>query len=43
VRKWGKDNNCNGMEGIGRFGFWKWLKQDKYAFRKAYCVYEKEL
>tara|TARA_R110002020_G_scaffold4496_2_gene19569 strand:+ start:2262 stop:2735 length:474 start_codon:yes stop_codon:yes gene_type:complete len=41
VRKWGKDNKCDGMEGIGRFGFWKWLKKDEYAFKKAYCVYER--
>ena len=36
---WAKDNNCEGIECTGRFGFWKWL--GKSGWDKAYTVFEK--
>ena len=26
LKKYAKDNNCNGLEGVGRDGFWHWIK-----------------
>ena len=40
-KQFGRDNGCQGIEGTGRPGFWKWLGQD--GFDKSYVVYEKEL
>tara|TARA_R110000824_G_scaffold21054_3_gene78773 strand:+ start:2386 stop:2898 length:513 start_codon:yes stop_codon:yes gene_type:complete len=36
---WAKDNECDGIEGTARHGFWKWLEQD--GFKRSYTVYEK--
>ena len=30
LEKWAKDNECNGMEGVGRKGFWHWVKSRKW-------------
>ena len=38
---WAKDNECDGIEGTARHGFWKWLEQD--GFSRSYTVYEKEV
>ena len=38
---WAKDNECDGIEGTARHGFWKWLEQD--GFERSYTVYEKEV
>ena len=27
--KWAKDNKCDGIEALGRPGFWNWIKKEK--------------
>tara|TARA_Y100000004_G_C8850706_1_gene384594 strand:- start:421 stop:888 length:468 start_codon:yes stop_codon:yes gene_type:complete len=27
--KWAKDNKCDGIEALGRAGFWNWIKDEK--------------
>ena len=27
--KWAKDNKCDGIEALGRAGFWNWIKKEK--------------
>ena len=39
ISRYGKDLGCDGIEGVARFGFWKWLKQD--GFEKTSAFYEK--
>lgn len=39
--EWGRDNDCDGIEGTARMGFWKWLEQDDWE--RSYVVYEKRL
>ena len=39
ISRYGKDMGCDGIEGVARFGFWKWLKQD--GFEKTSAFYEK--
>jgi hypothetical protein len=34
-----KDADCDGLEGVARFGFWKWLEAD--GFEKSSAFYEK--
>ena len=41
MNSWAKDNECDGIEGTGRHGFWKWLEQD--GFIRSYTIYEKEV
>ena len=38
---WAKDNQCDGIEGTARHGFWKWLEQD--GFVRSYTTYEKNV
>ena len=30
MEKWAKDNKCNGLEGVGRQGFWNWIKDKNW-------------
>ena len=39
ITRYGKDMGCDGIEGVARFGFWKWLKDD--GFEKSSAFYEK--
>ena len=39
--KWAKDNQCSGIEGIGREGFWNWIKQ-KENWKKTAIFFEYE-
>jgi hypothetical protein len=41
LTRYAKDAGCDGIEGIARFGFWKWLKDD--GFNKTSAFYEKEI
>ena len=36
-----REAGCDGIEGIARFGFWEWLKDD--GFRRTSAFYEKNL
>ena len=27
--RWAKDNKCDGVEALGRAGFWNWIKKEK--------------
>ncbi len=36
LEKWAKDNKCNGIEGVGRSGFWNWIKDKKWD-KTAVC------
>lgn len=36
-----REAGCDGIEGIARFGFWEWLKDD--GFRRTSAFYEKEI
>lgn len=39
ISHFGKEMDCDGIEGTARFGFWKFLKQD--GFEKCAAFYEK--
>lgn len=39
ITRFAKDNDCDGLEGVARFGFWKYLKQN--GFEKSSAFYEK--
>ena len=39
LTRYGKDMDCDGIEGTARFGFWKFLQQD--GFEKSAACYEK--
>lgn len=39
ISNFGKEMDCDGIEGTARFGFWKFLKQD--GFEKCAAFYEK--
>ena len=39
ISLFGKETDCDGIEGTARFGFWKFLKQD--GFEKCAAFYEK--
>ena len=41
ITRYAKDMDCDGIEGVGRFGFWKWLEQDEFS--RSYVVYERSL
>lgn len=41
LTRFAKDSNCNGLECVARFGFWKWFKQD--GWRQQSCFYEKDV
>jgi hypothetical protein len=41
LSRYAKDVGCDGLEGVARFGFWKWLKQDDFV--KSSVFYEKDL
>ena len=41
LSRYAKDAGCDGLEGVARFGFWKWLKQDDFV--KSSVFYEKDL
>jgi len=36
LEKWAKDNKCSGIEGVGREGFWNWIK-DRDWEKTAVC------
>jgi len=36
LEKWAKDNKCDGIEGVGRSGFWNWIKDKKWD-KTAVC------
>jgi hypothetical protein len=39
ITRYAKDMDCDGIEGVGRFGFWKWLERN--GFEKSSAFYEK--
>ena len=39
LEKYAKDCGCNGMEAVGRFGFWPFFKG--HDWKKSYCTYQK--
>jgi len=39
ISRFAKDNDCDGLEGVARFGFWKYLKHN--GFEKNSAFYEK--
>ena len=39
ISRYAKDMDCDGLEGVARFGFWKWLQRN--GFEKSSAVYEK--
>lgn len=39
ISRFAKDADCDGLEGVARFGFWKFLKED--GFEKTSAFYEK--
>ena len=39
--RWAKDNQCSGIEGIGREGFWNWIKK-KENWKKTAVFFEFE-
>jgi len=41
ISRYAKDMGCHSIEGVARFGFWKYLQAD--GFEKSAAFYEKEL
>ena len=41
ITRYARDCGCDALEGVARFGFWKWLKKD--GFEKASIFYEKDI
>jgi hypothetical protein len=41
INKWAKSNECVGIEGIGRAGFWNWIK-DRQGWEKTAIFFEYE-
>ncbi|MHC4370303.1 MAG: hypothetical protein ACYSW8_22045 [Planctomycetota bacterium] len=41
ITRYALDCGCQGIEGVARFGFWKWLQED--GFKKSSAFYEKEV
>ena len=41
ITDYAKDMGCDGIEGVARFGFWKFLQAD--GFKKSSAFYEKSL
>jgi hypothetical protein len=39
LEEFARSTNCNGVEAVGRFGFWPFFK--KHNYNRAYCTYEK--
>lgn len=39
ITRYAKDMDCDGIEGVARFGFWKWLQRN--GFEKSSAFYEK--
>ena len=39
ITSWAKDNQCEGIEAIGRKGFWNWLKE-REGFKQNSSFYE---
>jgi hypothetical protein len=39
MEQYAKDTDCDGMEAVGRFGFWPFFK--KRGYERAYCTYQK--
>ena len=39
ITRYGLDMGCDGIEGVARFGFWKYLQAD--GFEKSAAFYEK--
>jgi hypothetical protein len=42
MEKWAKDNNCNGIEGVGREGFWNWIKNRNWKKTAIFVEYNFE-
>lgn len=41
IYKWAKANDCNGIEGVGREGFWNWIKsRDDWKKTSIFFEYE---
>lgn len=41
ITRYAAEGGCDGIEGVARFGFWKWLQED--GFEKSSAFYEKEI
>lgn len=39
LEEFAKDSQCNGIEAVGRFGFWPFFRSRGYM--KAYCTYQR--
>jgi len=42
LEKWAKDNKCDGIEGIGRAGFWNWIKDKNWEKTSIFVEYNFE-
>ena len=42
LKKYAKDNNCNGLEGVGRDGFWHWIKNRNWKKTAIFVEYNFE-
>ena len=42
MEKWAKDNKCNGLEGVGRQGFWNWIKDKNWKKTAMFVEYNFE-
>ena len=42
MEKWAKDNKCQGIEGVGRQGFWHWIKDRNWEKTAVFVEYNFE-
>jgi len=42
MEKWAKDNKCQGLEGVGRQGFWNWIKNRNWEKTAIFVEYNFE-
>ena len=42
MEKWAKDNKCSGIEGVGREGFWNWVKDRNWEKTAIFVEYNFE-
>ena len=42
MEKWAKDSKCNGIEGVGREGFWNWIKNRNWKKTAIFVEYNFE-
>mgnify|MGYP006212192941 CR=1 FL=1 len=40
INEYAKDNDCDGVEGIGREGFWNWIRKKDLGWKETARFFE---